>query len=138
MDKVEEKQLSEVEMFNLPKMYVAPDTEIFRFNCTLLVSYKDQSTERIGKRRYYVNELRGQGYIGFDAYNHCVKQESTDRIRITYIGKDYLILFVRSPAQGNEPHMHRVDFDHNGLEIKKDCGNGVVYTLITTIKRVGE
>lgn len=131
-------EFTEDELFNLPRMVVVPDTEIFRFNCTLLVSYKDQTVERIGKRRYYVEELRGQGYIGFDAYNHCVKAEMTDRIRITYIGKDFLILFVRTPAQGNVPHMHRVDFENNGLEIKKDCGNGVVYTLITTIKRAGE
>lgn len=131
-------EYTEEELFELPKMYVADDTEIFRFNCTLLVSYKGQNVERVGKRRYYVDALRGQGYIGFDAYNHCVKAEMTDRIRITYIGKDFLILFVRAPAQDNIPHMYKVDFEHNGLEIKKDCGNGVIYTLVTTIKRAGE
>lgn len=129
---------TEKELFELPNMVIEPDTEIFRFNCTLLVSYKGQSVERIGKRRYYVNELKGQGYIGFDAYNHCVKHEDTDRVRITYIGKDYLVLFLRAPAKDNVPHMYKVSFEHNGLEIKKDCGNGVIYTLITTIKREGE
>lgn len=129
---------TEKELFELPNMVIADDTEIYRFNCTLLVTTNGANIERVGKRRYFIDELRGQGYIGFDAYNHCVDKEITDRIRITYIGKDFLYIFVRTPAQGNVPHMYKVDFQHNGLEIKKDCGNGVVYTLITTIKHKDE
>lgn len=131
-------ELTEKQIFDLPNMVIDDNTEIARFNCTLLVSVRGGEPERVGKRRFYVPELRGQGYIGFDAYNHCVKRDITDRIRITYIGKDFLLMFVRTPAQGNVPTMHKVSFENNGVEIKKDCGNGVVYTLITTIKRQGE
>lgn len=131
-------EYTEKELFELPNMVIADDTEIYRFNCTLLVSTNGQKEERVGKRRFFVEQLRGQGYIGFDAYNHCVDPKITDRIRITYIGKDFLILFVRTPAQGNVPIMHKVSFERNGLEIRKDCGNGVVYTLVTTLKRKPE
>lgn len=126
---------SEQELFELPNVIVEPDCEIYRFNCTLLVKTNDQNEERLSKRRYYVRDIKDKGYIGFDAYNHNVDASITDRIRITYVGKDFLILFVRTPAQGNKPIMHKVTFDNNRLEIKKDCGNGVVYTLVTTIKR---
>lgn len=129
---------TEKELFELPNIIIEDDTEIYRFNCTLVVSTNGYE-ERVAKRQFYVPQLKKQqGYIGFDAYNHCVNKNITDRIRITYIGKDFLILFSRTPEQGNVPVMHKVTFDNNSLKISKDCGNGVVYTLITTIKRLGE
>ncbi len=131
------EKYTEQELFELPNMVVEENTEVFRFNCTLIVSSHGEE-ERVGKRKFFTKDLIGKGYIGFDAYNHQVKPEMTDRIRITYIGKDYIVLFVRTPMAGNAPTMHKVSFDNNGLQIKKYCGNGVNYTLITTIKKEGE
>jgi hypothetical protein len=125
---------TEEELFNLPNLVIADPTEIYRFNCTLLVTSHGYE-EIVGKRIFYPNQLRGQGYIGFDAYNHCVDPKITDRIRITYIGKDFLIIFLRTPEKGNEPKMYKVTFENNGIKFVKDCGNGVIYTLITTIKK---
>lgn len=126
-------EYTEKELFALPTMVIADDCEIYRFNCTLLVSTNGQPEERVAKRRFYVDQLRGQGYIGFDAYNHFVDPKITDRIRITYIGKDFLYLFIR-PGHDGKPTMHKVSFKDNALALKKDCGNGVVYTLVTTLK----
>lgn len=127
---------TEEELFNSANMIVEDDTIIDRFTCCLVCKVNG-SEEVVGKRRFKIKDLKGQGYIGFDAYNHNVKQDITDRIRITYVGKDFIVVFVRCPAQGNVPTMHVVSFDNNNLEIVKDCGNGVTYHLITRVKKPG-
>lgn len=127
---------TEAELFNSPNMIVEEDTIIDRFTCCLVCSVSGVE-EVIGKRRYKVADLRGQGYIGFDAYNHLIRQENTERIRITYVGKDFITVFIRSPYNGGIPSMHVVSFDNNNLTFVKDAGHNVVYKLIIRIKKPG-
>lgn len=130
-------EAKELELFESPVMIIDDDTIIDRFTCCL-VCFVNGTDEVIGKRRFKIRELKGQGYIGFDAYNHLVKAENTERIRITHIGKDYIDVFIRSPYTDNIPSMHRVSFEHNNLTFTKDCKNGVVYKLIIRIKLPGD
>lgn len=124
---------TEQELFNLRHVVVEPDTELDRFKCTLICSIKGNE-EIIGKRKWKVREIKGEGYIGFDAYNHSVPNEITERVRITYVGKDYIVMFLRKPAQGNVPEIHRVSLKDNDYTTEVDAGNGVTYKLVTSVR----
>lgn len=124
---------TEQELFNLRHVVVEPDTIIDRFKCTLVCSINGKD-EIIGKRKWKVKDIKGEGYIGFDAFNHSVENAITQRIRITYVGHDYVCVFVREPARGNVPHLHRVSLKDNDYVTSVDCGNGIVYKLITTVR----
>ena len=124
---------TEQELFNLRQVVVEPDTVLDRFKCVLTCTV-DGKESIVGKRKWKVAEVKGEGYIGFDAYNHCVPNEITERVRITYVGKDYIVIFFRSPAKGNVPTLYRVALDNNDLVHQIDAGNGVTYRLITTVR----
>lgn len=124
---------TEQELFNLRHVVVEGDTILDRFKCTLICSVNGEE-QIVGKRKWKVRDVKGEGYIGFDAFNHCVDNAVTERARITYVGKDYIVLFLRKPAQGNVPVMHRVSLTDNDYTSTIDCGNGVVYKFITTVR----
>ncbi len=125
---------TEEQLFNLRTVEVEAGTEVDRFKCELFAVYEDGREQLVGKRKYKVREIKGEGYIGFDAYNHYVEYGITERVRITYIGKDYVCIFFRCPAQGNVPTLYRVSFKENGLVHEIDSGKGIKYRLVTTIK----
>ncbi len=124
---------SEQELFNLRNVVVESNTIIDRFKCTLICSINGKE-EVIGKRKYKTRDIKGEGYIGFDAFNHSVENSKTKRIRITYVGYDYICVFVREPANGNIPTLYRVSLKDNDFETSVDCGNGIVYKLVTTVR----
>ncbi len=124
---------TEQELFNLRHVVVEPDTLLDRFKCTLVCSINGKE-EIIGKRKWKVREVNGEGYIGFDAYNHSVENAITERVRITYVGKDYIVMFLRKPAQGNVPTLHRVSLKDNDFVTSVDTGKGITYKLITTVR----
>ncbi len=123
---------TEQELFELNEMIVEEGTVVDRFSCTLFADINGQE-QKIAKRKFHTKDLVGKGYIGFDAYNHNVSQEITDRIRITHIGRDEVTLFVRTPAKGNIPIMHKIKVGGK-LIIDKDTGKGVIYRLVTVVK----
>jgi hypothetical protein len=124
------------ELFNLTTMVIDDHTLVDHITCRLYYELGGAKTEVIGKRKYIVKDLIGKGYIGFDAYNHqLINVENTERIRINFIGRDFIYVFVRSPYKGNIPTMHKVSFEDNDFEIFQDCGNGVSYHLIISIDK---
>ena len=125
---------TELELFNLRTVEVEAGTEVDRFKCELFAIYADGTEQMVGKRKYKVREIKGEGYIGFDAYNHYVEYDLTERVRITYVGKDYICLFLRCPAKGNTPTLYRIGFQNNGFAHEIDTGKGVKYRLVVTIK----
>lgn len=124
---------TEEELFNLRTVEVEAGSEVDRFKCALYAVYEDGTTQLVAKRKWKVREIKGEGYIGFDAYNHFVDYSITERVRITYVGKDYICIFFRCPAQGNIPTLYRVSFVNNDLVHEIDAGK-VKYRLVTTVK----
>ena len=62
---------TENELFNLRHVVVEGDTILDRFKCTLICSVNGQE-QIVGKRKWKVRDVKGEGYIGFDAFNHCM------------------------------------------------------------------
>lgn len=121
------------EMFNLKNVFVTKNTIVDRFSCKLICSVNGVESA-VAKRKWNTKDVNGQGYIGFDAYNHYVNQDISQRIRITYVGGDFVNFFVRTPAQGNVPEIIKVNVHEEKLLCQADCGNGVVYKLFAKVK----
>ena len=57
---------TEQELFNLRQVVVEPDTVLDRFKCVLTCTV-DGKESIVGKRKWKVAEVKGEGYIGDDA-----------------------------------------------------------------------